>query len=415
MPDKKKLGLSSWILISMIAGTIFGFIFKGSYGIWENVTTPIGDIFIRLLRMIIAPLVFFSIVSGISGIADLRKLKRVGGAFIVFWFCASVLAGTVGIITASIMKPGVGIQLAERGDFVREEVSIVDTVVTWVPDNIASSFATNNIVQIIVFSIILGIALAALPDSTPMKAPVKKFFEYGSSVISLIVEYIMKVAPIGILCLMANVTGGLGSDVLGGLGKMLLTQYIAYAIVLVVIFPLILFFVAKVNPLQHYYNIYPAMLFAFSTCSSSATIPVTIKSTHERAGVPEDAVKLLTPPAATINMQACCAEMPIYAIFAAQLFGVDFSVGQIIVICLLAVVMAAGVAGVPGGAILMAAVLMEIMGFPLTIVPWVAGIYRLIDMPNTMLNVTGDTVGMVTTSSVLGTLDRDRFNSKHKD
>ena len=137
-----------------------------------------------------------------------------------------------------------------------------------------------------------------------------------------------------------------------------------------------------------------------------------MKCTKERAGVPSEAVNLLAPPAATINMQACCAEMPIYAIFAAQMFGLDFSIGQLIVICLLGVVMAAGVAGVPGGGIMMAAIMMQTMGLPLTIVPWVAGIYRLIDMPNTMLNVTGDTVGMVTTTSILGTLDKETFEKK---
>jgi Na+/H+-dicarboxylate symporter len=123
-------------------------------------------------------------------------------------------------------------------------------------------------------------------------------------------------------------------------------------------------------------------------------------------------VNLLAPPAATINMQACCAEMPIYAIFAAQMFGLDFGFGDLAIICFLGIIMAAGVAGVPGGGIMMSAIMMQTMGLPLTIVPWVAGIYRLIDMPNTMLNVTGDTVGMVTTASLLGDLDRDKFDKE---
>ena len=227
-----------------------------------------------------------------------------------------------------------------------------------------------------------------------------------------VVEMVMKFAPVGVFCLMADVTGTLGKEVLTGLGKMLLTQYVAYAIALVIILPLMLCLVAKVNPIQHYINVFPAMILAFSTCSSSATLPLTMKCSKERSGVPEEVVNLIAPPAATINMQACCAEMPIYAVFAAQIFGIDFGIGQLIVICLLGIIMAAGVAGVPGGGIMMSAIMMQSMGLPLTIVPWVAGIYRLIDMPNTMLNVTGDTVGMVTTTAVLGTLDRDTFNAK---
>ena len=222
----------------------------------------------------------------------------------------------------------------------------------------------------------------------------------------------MGFAPLGVFCLMADVTGTLGTEVLTGLGKMLLTQYIAYATLLFVAFPIILKFVAKVSPIKHYMNVYPAMILAFSTCSSSATLPLTMKCSKERNGVPGETVNLVAPPAATINMQACCAEMPIYAIFAAQMYGIDFSIGQLLVICLLGIIMAAGVAGVPGGGIMMSAIMMQTMGLPLTIVPWVAGIYRLIDMPNTMLNVTGDTVGMVTTASLLGTLDRDKFNAE---
>lgn len=414
MVKQKKLGLASWILIAMIVGTLAGWIFKGSFNVWGKVTTPIGDVFIRLLKMGIAPLVFFSITSGISSVADLKRLKKVGSTFIIYWIIASLLAAAAGVIWAYIIQPGVGITLAEQENFKRESVSIVQSVVNWVPDNIALSFTQNNIIQIIIFSVFLGVSVTAIPDSNPMKAPVKKFFEYGNHVIMSVIEYVMKLAPIGVLCLMANVTGSLGNDVLTGLTKMLVTQYVSYATLILIVFPFILLVIAKVNPLKHYLNIYPAMLLGFSTCSSSATLPVTMKCTHERAGVPEETVKLLAPPAATINMQACAAEMPIYAIFAAQLFGLDLSPVQIITISFLGVIMAAGVAGVPGGGIMMAAIMMETMGLPLTIVPWVAGIYRLIDMPNTMLNVTGDTVGMVTTSSLLGTLDRDKFNSLKK-
>ena len=280
------------------------------------------------------------------------------------------------------------------------------------PDNAAAAFGNFNIIQVIIFSLFLGIAIAVLPNDLSAKDGLQEFFDYGNTAITKVVEIVMGFAPIGVLCLMADVTGTLGNEVLTGLGKMLATQYIAYATIIVVILPLILKFVAKVNPLQHYINMYPAMLLAFSTCSSSATLPLTMKCAKERAGVPAEAVELIAPPAATINMQACCAEMPIYAIFAAQMFGLEFGFGQLAVICLLGVIMAAGVAGVPGGGMMMSASMMQSMGLPLTIVPWVAGIYRLIDMPNTMLNVTGDTVGMVTTTSLLGTLNRDKFNEK---
>lgn len=409
----KRMSLATKILVAMVVGSVLGWLFKDSYGAWGQVSGPIGTVFLRLLRMTILPLIFFSIVTGVASVADLGKLRRVGGTFLIYWIIASALCAVCGVVWAYIIQPGVGINLAEKGEvFSTEGVKIVETLVAWVPDNVAASFGNFNIIQVIIFSLFLGIAIALLPSENPARDGLQRFFEYGNAAITRVVELVMGFAPIGVLCLMADVTGTLGNEVLTGLGKMLLTQYVAYATIIVVVLPLILKFVAKVSPLQHYINVYPAMLLAFSTCSSSATLPLTMKCTRERAGVPAEAVELIAPPAATINMQACCAEMPIYAIFAAQMFGLDFSIGQLIVVCLMGIIMAAGVAGVPGGGIMMSAIMMQSMGLPLTIVPWVAGIYRLIDMPNTMLNVTGDTVGMVTTTSLLGTLDREKFHAK---
>ena len=407
---KSSMGLATKILLAMVIGAVLGFVLKGSYGTWGAVTGPIGTVFIRLLKMTIMPLIFFSIVGGVASVADLQRLKKVGGTFLVYWLTASALAAISGIVWSYIIKPGVGIKLAEKAAFSTKGVSVVDSLVKWIPDNPAAAFANFNILQVIVFSLFLGIAIATLPADSAAKKGLNNFFDYGNTAITKVVEIVMGFAPLGVFCLMMDVTGTLGTEVLTGLGKMLLTQYLAYATLLIVVFPLILAFIAKVNPIKHFINVFPAMILAFSTCSSSATLPLTMKCAKERAGVPAETVNLLAPPAATINMQACCAEMPIYAIFAAQMFGLDFSFGQLAIICLLGIIMAAGVAGVPGGGIMMSAIMMQTMGLPLTIVPWVAGIYRLIDMPNTMLNVTGDTVGMVTTTSILGTLDRDTFN-----
>lgn len=409
---KTKLSLATKILLSMVIGAALGYVLKGSYSMWGQVTGPLGTVFIRLLKMTILPLVFFSIVTGVASVADLGKLKKVGGTFLIYWAIASTFSALCGVVWSFIIKPGIGIHLEAKGEFSTKGVSVIESLVNWIPDNVAASFGNFNMIQVIVFSLFLGIGIAVLANDNPAKAPLQKFFDYGNTIIMKIVEIVMKFAPIGVFCLMADVTGTLGSEVLTGLGKMLLTQYAAYATILIIIMPIILKFVAHVSPLQHYINVYPAMLLAFSTCSSSATLPLTMKCSKERAGVPEEAVNLIAPPAATINMQACCAEMPIYAIFAAQMYGVNFGFGQLAIICLMGIIMAAGVAGVPGGGIMMSAIMMQTMNLPLTIVPWVAGIYRLIDMPNTMLNVTGDTVGMVTTTSLLKTLDRDKFNAK---
>ena len=408
----KNMSLANKILLLMVVGVVFGFAFKGYYNYWSVVTTPVGDIFLRLLKMTILPLVFFSIISGISSIADMKRLKKIGGRFLVFWAIASVLSALVGIFWAYILKPGIGVSIeAPAKEYSTEGVSILTSLVHWIPDNIFVSFTEFNLIQVIVFAMFIGVAITQMPEGK-IKSGLTHAFDAGNTLMTSIIEIVMGFSPIGVLCLMANVTGSLGSEVLGALGKMLLTQYIAYATLVFVIFPAILVFIAKVNPVQHYKNIFPVMIMAFSSCSSSLTLPTTMKCTKERCGVPSENVDLIAPPAATINMQACCAEMPIYAIFAAQLFGVNYEITDLIVIIIMGCMMAAGAAGVPGGGIMMSAIMMQTMGLPLTIVPWVAGIYRLIDMPNTTLNVTGDTVGMVTVSSLLGDLKRDVFNAK---
>ncbi|MEW8973997.1 MAG: dicarboxylate/amino acid:cation symporter [Tissierellaceae bacterium] len=402
---KRKLTLPIKILLGLVLGAIAGFIFKEKITIIE----PIGTIFLRLLKMTIVPLVFFSISSGVSGISDLQRLKKVGITFIKYWAVSSLLAAIIGSITAYVVKPGIGITLPLlEGHEVN--ISIIDSLVHWIPDNPIAAFAEGNFLQIIVFAMFTGISIALLGDMKAGKL-MGDFVQAGADIIGRMVAIVLNFAPYGVFALISNVTGTLGGMVLVGIGKMLITQYIAYVLVIVVIYPVILKYVTKVSPVQHYRNIFPAMVLAFSTQSSSATLPLTMACTKDRAGVPEDIVNLIAAPAATINMHACAAEMPIYAIFAAQIYGIPLGIFDLAQIVILGVIMAAGVAGVPGGGIMMAAVLMEIMGLPLDIVPWVAGVYLLIDMPNTMLNITGDTVGMVYTAEKLGELDREIFDA----
>ena len=403
---KKEIGLPLKILIAMVLGAALGFVIgeKASY------IQFIGDVFIRLLKMCIYPLIFVSIINGISQVADMSRLKKVGGYFLVYWAVASTLAATMGLVWAYIIKPGVGINLGAK-EVPVVDVDLLQSLVNWVPNNPFAAFSEGNILQIIVFALICGLILATFKDTDHGKR-LFNLFDSLNEFFTRIVGWVISLAPYGVFALVANITGTLGSTVLYGLGKMLATQYLAYGTVIVIIYPIILVFIAKVRPLQHFRNIYPAMVLAFSTCSSSATLPLTMKVTKERGGVPEDMVNLIAPPAATINMHACAAEMPIYAVFAAQIYGIDLPFTSLLVIIALGIIMAAGVAGVPGGGIIMSAVLLQVMGLPLDIVPWIAGIYYLIDMPNTMLNVTGDTVGMVTVASLMNELDLGVYNSK---
>ncbi len=404
---KKKLALPIKILISMALGGTLGLI----VGPKIVAIGFIGDIFMRLLKMCIYPLILLSVISGISQVADVTRLKKVGITFVIYWASSSIIAAFTGIGFASFMQPGKGLNLADAGTAMEvTKPDILGSFIGWVPQNPFNAMAEGNVIQIIVFAIIFGIVLA-VAKSTESGRIVSRGVDALNDIIGKVVGWVISLAPYGVFALTAVMTGTLGAVVIGGIAKMIITLYMALAFMLIVIYPLILKFVCKVNPIKFYRNIYPVMLMAFSTCSSAATLPVTMKVTKERLGVPDDMVNLIAPPAATINMHGAAAEHPLYIIFAAQMFGMSLSLPDILILVVLGVIMSAGAAGMPGSGVMMCAIMLNIMGLPLTMIPWLTGVYFLIDMVTTTMNVAGDTVGMVTVASRLNELDRNTFNS----
>lgn len=404
---KKKLALPIKILIAMALGGTLGFI----VGPKIVAIGFIGDIFMRLLKMCIYPLILLSVISGISQVADVTRLKKVGITFIIYWASSSIIAALTGIGFATFMKPGNGLQLAEAGTAIEvTKPDILGSFIGWVPQNPFNALSEGNVIQIIVFAIIFGIVLAVAKNTESGKI-VSNGIDALNDIIGRVVAWVISLAPYGVFALTAVMTGTLGLVVIGGIAKMIITLYMALAFMLVVIYPLILKFICKVSPIKFFKNIYPIMLMAFSTCSSSATLPVTMKCSKERLGVPDDMVNLIAPPAATINMHGAAAEHPLYIIFAAQMFGMTLSLPDILILVVLGVIMSAGAAGMPGSGVMMCAIMLNIMGLPLTMIPWLTGVYFLIDMVTTTMNVAGDTVGMVTVATRLGELDSDIFYS----
>lgn len=405
--SQKRLALPVKILIAMILGGIVGF-FAGPQ---ISKIAFVGDIFVRLLKMCIYPLIFFSIISGISQVTDMKRLGRVGGCFFIYWCVSSAIAAFIGLAWGLVLKPGAGIELAEKaGVPVISDTNIMASFINWIPNNPFASLANGDVIQIIVFAIISGIVLAGCKETSFGKT-ISDGVNALNELVSKIVALVINLAPFGVFALSANLTGTLGGTVIGSLGKMLLCIYLAMGTMLLIIYPIFIKTIGKLSPIRYFKNIYPVLVMAFSTCSSSATLPVTMKVSKERLGVPEDMVNLIAPPAATINMHGSALEMPIYAVFAAQLYGINLPLSSMLLIIFLGMIMSAGAAGMPGSGIMMIAILLEILGLPLTIVPWIAGVYYLIDMPSTTMNVTGDTVGMTTIASVLNEIDRNTFNA----
>jgi len=392
----------------MILGAIVGLIVGPGVAVIE----PIGTVFIRLLKMVALPVIFFSITTGASGVVDLARLRKIGVLFIVYWAISTIISSTVGLTWAAIIRPGAGIKLAEKQAELGE-VNILESIVNWIPDNIVGAFANYEMIQVVIIAIFVGIA-AAFIDNGDITKSLRNFFKAGADLSLKLTEIVMSFTPYGVFALMATITGTMGATVLGSLAKMLLTQWIAYATIMFVIYPLIILFYLKLNPIQYFKNIYPAMVVAFTTCSSVATLPVAMDVSKKRLGIPEDMVSLIMPIGAAINQHAVAAELPIYVLWVAQMYDIPLSPAAIITTIIMGMILGSGGASVPGGAVVLAATLLQTMGLPLTVVPWIAGIYRLIDMPNTLLNVVGDPLGGMVAANALGELNRDIYYEKNR-
>lgn len=408
--QKKRLSLSLKILLGMILGLIIGLIFR------EQIAgiSFIGDIFMRLLRMCIYPLVLLSIIRAVGNVANISRLRKVGGMFLIYVVVTSTIAAIFGVVSCIIFKPGLGMTLPkiEAGEMVTapENLSLLDTFVGWVPNNPFWALANGEMIQIIFFAVIFGIILQGIRQ-TDKGGLLYKVVDALDEIMNIMVNGVLKVAPIGVFALMAVMVGTTGTELIKGIGTYILAYYVALLAIFFILLPLIIRVGSGLSIIQFYKNIFPVMLMAATTMSSMGTLPMTMKASKERCGVPSDTVDLLAAPAATINMNGAAASQSTYVFFTMYLYGLNFDLGTLIFIIALGVVMAIGGAGVPGGGVIMCAIMLSIMGLPQTIVPIIAGIFVILDFGCTVLNVLSDTAGMILISKRNGELNEDIYNS----
>lgn len=375
---------------------------------------PVGDIFIRLLKMLIVPLTFFTLVAGITKMENIRSLRSVGGTTLLYYAITSMTAVIIGIIFALIIRPGknaIGL-LADDVTAKAAEFNFLDNIVTWIPTNPIQAMASTNMLQVIVFSIFIGIALLALGKNVPgLLAIVNE----GSDLMIKITGFIMELAPYGILALIANMTGTLGSEMLSEVGRFILTDTIAVVFIIVFVYPLLLKTITKMSPFQFYRNIAPAMMVAAGTTSSSATLPVSMGVAAKNLGAPEKIYGFTLPLGATINMDGMAAAIGIIAVFAANLYDLAITPGLIFQFVFLGLALSIGTAGIKGGGIVMSTVLLQTLNLPLTLIPILAAVWPIIDISHTTCNVTGDLTGTTIIGSRLGALDEEVYNGNKGD
>ncbi len=386
---KHKIGLTGRVFIGFALGIILGIIFREKI----TVISFIGTIFLNLVKMNVVPLIFFSIVSGVASMSDVTKLKKIGIKTVIYYIVTTILASCIGLFIANTVHPGNGLDMSSLVSTETAEASampsITETLTDMFPSNIVSSMADGNLMQIIIFSVFLGVALVMLGERAE-KA--KRAFSFASDVMCKITDIVMQFSPIGVCALMACVTGQYGTDVFGPLAKFILCVFGSQIIVLVVLYSIMLKFIAKVPLKQFYKKMIPVWLMTLSTTSSSATLPLSTKTTTKDFGVSDQLAGFTLPLGATINMNGAVCFYAIATIFVAQIYGVDFGIVKQISLILLTTCISVGSPGIPGGAIVMTTMLLSNMGLPLDAVGVLAGINRLIDMGDTSLNVTGDIV-----------------------
>ena len=366
---------------------------------------PLGDIFIRLLKMLIVPLTFFTLISGMSKLEDLRSFRSLGGMTILYYGLSSLVAAALGTAVALIVKPGgdaAGLLGTEGTPVEAAEFDLVDNLVSWFPDNPIRAMTEGHMLQIIVFAIIVGLGLLAMGARA---RSLVTFFNDGAELMITITEFVMKTAPYGILALVANMVASLGTEMLAEVVRFLVADYATMIILLVGFYPPLLLFLGRLSPLRFYRNIAPAMLVAGSTTSSSATLPVSMAVAEENLGIPEKVWGFTLPLGATVNMNGMAAAIGVISVFASNLYRVPLTPALLLQFIFLGLALSIGTAGVKGGGIVMSGILLQTLNLPLTLIPLLASLWPILDIGHTVCNVTGDLVGTSVVGSRLGMLD----------
>lgn len=382
----KKMQLSTKIFIGFFLGIVLGLVFKEQV----LVIKPLGDLFLKLIKMIVVPLILFSIIGGVTNIGDVKKLKTVGSLTIVYYIVTTMISAVIAMTVANIIKPGAGfvMQMTEQKVEATAMPKIMDTILNMVPANPIEALVKADLMQIIVFSIFFGIALTILGAKSD---PLKNVINIAADAMYKVTSIVMEFSPIGVTALMAVSVGQYGLKIFGPLGKLIGAHYIGL-IVILGLYVIMLKFIAKFDIGRFFKYIPRIWVVTASTTSSSGTLPVTIKTTEEEFGVKSELANFTLPLGATMNMNGSCNYFAMATVFVSQIYNLDLSIYQLFMIVILTTIISVGAPGIPGGGIVLTAMLLNTMGMPVEIMGLIAGVYRLIDMGNTTLNVTGDVV-----------------------
>lgn len=405
----KKLALHWKIIIGMVLGVLYGLLAVrlGLVEFTNDWIKPWGTIFINLLKLIAVPLILASLIKGVGSLSDVSKLSRIGGKTIGIYLMTTLIAVSFGLILVNVVQPGKSFSEEKRTELKEQYASNaalkiesaenvkgegpLQFLVDIVPNNFIKAAGNNkNMLQVIFFAILFGIAMVMLPkDKT---ATVKSFFDGVNDIILQIVDLIMLSAPYGVFALIAGLVVDFGgsSELFKALGIYSLTVVVGLLLMITLIYPLILRFFTRLNYFDFFKGIAPAQMLAFSTSSSAATLPVTMERCEDHLGVSEEVSSFVLPLGATINMDGTSLYQSVAAVFIAQAFGYDLDLGQQMTIVLTATLASIGSAAVPGAGMVMLVIVLSSIGIDPEGIALIFAVDRILDMLRTVVNVTGD-------------------------
>jgi Na+/H+-dicarboxylate symporter len=410
-PEEKKslfkkimeMNLFTKIMIGFALGIIAGLILQEKAAMFAF----LGTILTNLLEMIVAPLIFCVIVGAIANIGKGNKVGRIGLKTVMWFLGTTLFAILIGLFFANLLNVGTGVTIPTPGDAAEltesaEEFSIIDTIVNIVPVSIFEALAENNLLSIIFFALLLGFSILALGESGKK---VRDFFNTGQNLMSRLTEIVLKFTPIGVFGLMADVVGSTGLDILFPYAKAIIALFLACILFLVIVQAGILVGgIVKISPIRFLREMKDAMAFAFATCSSVATLPLTLKATL-RLGADEDTTNFAVPLGAVINMNGTAIYQAVSVIFVAQIYGVELSIETQLMVMLTATLASIGTAGIPGSGLIMSVIVLEAAGLPLAGIALLAGIDRIMNMGRIVPNIVGDATTALLVSKSEGTLN----------
>jgi Na+/H+-dicarboxylate symporter len=397
-----RLQLYTKILIALALGAAFGLLASRLHfsGFVLAYVKPFGTAFVRLISMVVVPLVFASLLVGTASLKDIRSLGRIGVRTLVFYLCTTAVAITIGLLVANVWRPGAGLSEEAKSELLtgvakgpggpmpEERPSIRDVLLNVIPTNPIRAFAEGQMLQIIFFALLTGICLTLVPP--PRAGPVIRFFESVNDVVIQMVHLIMKLAPFGVFALIASVVADFGLDILLLLIKYCLAVAAGLLLHVLLVYSSAVRAFSRLAVRRFFAGIRPAQLIAFSSGSSSATLPVTIECTSETLGVSRYISSFTLPLGATINMDGTALYQGVSAVFLAQLYGLDLGLGQQLTVVLTATLASIGTAGTPGAGIVTLAVVLTSIGVPLEGIAIIMGVERILDMCRSVVNITGD-------------------------